>query len=422
MGMTITEKILARAAGKKSCAPGEIVEASVDVAMLHDIGTPGIQRPLKELGIEKLPASVEVVIIPDHFVPAPTAQAADNLKLTREFARRHHIENYYEVGRGGICHQVMAEKGHIRPGAVIIAPDSHTTTYGAFGAFAVGLGVTDMAIGLGLGKLWFKVPPTVKIVLTGKLRPAVSAKDVSLFLLRELGTEALSYKAMELAGNVIGEMSIDGRMCICDIAAEMGTKNCVIATDKTTMDYLQARTKKPLAPMASDPDARYEDVREFDVSALEPLVACPHVPTNVKPVREVAGAKIDQAFLGSCTNGRMEDLRIAASIFKKANAKVHRDVRLIITPASQEIYLDALREGLWETFVNAGALVTNPSCGACFGGHMGLLGAGETCISTSNRNFIGRMGSPKAGIYLASPATVAASAIAGRITDPTGKL
>jgi 3-isopropylmalate/(R)-2-methylmalate dehydratase large subunit len=420
--MTITEKILARASGKKSCAPGEIVEASVDVAMLHDIGTPGIQRPLKELGIEKLPASVEVVIIPDHFVPAPTAQAADNLKLTREFARKHHIENYYEVGRGGICHQVMAEKGHIRPGAVIIAPDSHTTTYGAFGAFAVGLGVTDMAIGLGLGKLWFKVPPTVKIVLTGKLRPAVSAKDISLFLLRELGTEALSYKAMELAGNVIGEMSIDGRMCICDIAAEMGTKNCVIATDKTTMDYLQARTEKPLTPIASDPDASYEAVHEFDVSTLEPLVACPHVPTNVKPVREVAGAKIDQAFLGSCTNGRMEDLRIAAGIFKKAGAKVSPDVRLIITPASQEIYLEALREGLWETFVNAGALVTNPSCGACFGGHMGLLGAGETCISTSNRNFIGRMGSPKAGIYLASPATVAASALEGRITDPTGKL
>jgi 3-isopropylmalate/(R)-2-methylmalate dehydratase large subunit len=420
--MNITEKILARASGRQSCAPGEIVEASIDVAMLHDIGTPGIQRPLKELGIEKLPSSVDVVIIPDHFVPAPTTQAADNLKLTRDFARKHHVEHYYEVGRGGICHQVMAEKGHIRPGIVMIAPDSHTTTYGAFGAFAVGLGVTDMAIGLGLGKLWFKVPPTVKIVLKGKLKSAVSAKDISLLLLRELGTEELSYKAMELAGNVIEEMSIDGRMCICDIAAEMGTKNCIIAPDKTTLDYLKARTNKPLMTLASDPDARYEDVKEFDVSSLDPLIATPHVPTNVQPVREVAGAKIDQAFLGSCTNGRMEDLRIAAQIFRKANAKVHPDVRLIITPASQEIYLEALQEGIMELFIKAGALVTNPTCGSCFGGHMGLLSAGETCISTSNRNFIGRMGSTKAEIYLASPATVAASAIEGRITDPTGRL
>ena len=416
MGMTITEKILARASGQSSCVPGDLVEANVDVAMLHDIGTPGIQSPLKELGITSLPPSVEVVIIPDHFVPAPTAKAADNLKLTREFARKHHVESYYEVGRGGICHQVMAEKGHIRPGEVIIAPDSHTTTYGAFGAFAVGLGVTDMAIGLGLGKLWFKVPQTVKIVLRGKLRPFTSAKDISLLLLRELGTEALNYRAVELTGNVIDEMSIDGRMCICDIAAEMSAKNCIIAPDKTTLAYLQARTKKPLPLLASDPDARYEEVREFDVSALEPLVASPHVPTNVHPVRAVAGVKIDQAFLGSCTNGRMEDLRIAARIIK--GKLLHPDVRLIITPASQEIYLAALQEGLWEIFINAGALITNPSCGACFGGHMGLLASGETCISTANRNFVGRMGSPKAEIYLASPATVAASAIAGRITDP----
>ena len=416
MGMTITEKILARAAGKSSCAPGEIVEANVDVAMLHDIGTPGIQSPLKELGITTLPPSVEVVVIPDHFVPAPTAKAADNLKLTREFARKHQVASYYEVGRGGICHQVMAEKGHIRPGEVIIAPDSHTTTYGAFGAFAVGLGVTDMAIGLGLGKLWFKVPPTVKVVIKGKLRPFTSAKDISLLLLKELGTEALSYKAMELAGNIIEEMTVDGRMCICDIAAEMSAKNCIIAPDKTTQAYLQARTKKPIQMLASDPDAAYEEVREFDVSALEPQVARPHVPTNVHPAREVAGVKIDQAFLGSCTNGRMEDLRIAAQIIK--GKQVHPDVRLIITPASQEIYLAAMQEGLSEIFIKAGALITNPSCGACFGGHMGLLASGETCISTANRNFLGRMGSPKAEIYLASPATVAASAVAGRIANP----
>ncbi len=417
MGMTITEKILARAAGKTSCTPGEIVEAGIDVAMLHDIGTTGIQGPLKELGITALPPSVEVVIIPDHFVPAPTAKAADNLKLTREFAKKHHVGSYYEIGRGGICHQVMAEKGHVRPGEVIIGPDSHTTTYGAFGAFAVGLGVTDMAIGLGLGKLWFKVPPTVKVVLQGKLRPATAAKDISLMLLKELGTEELSYKAVEMTGRVIDELSIDGRMCICDIAAEMGAKNCIIPPDKTTLDYLRARTAKPLSSLASDPGAAYEEIKEFDVSTLEPLIACPHVPTNVRPVREAAGAKIDQAFLGSCTNGRMEDLRIAAGIIK--GKKIHPEVRLIITPASQEIYRDALKEGLWEIFIDAGALITNPSCGACFGGHLGLLGEGETCISTANRNFIGRMGSPKASVYLASPATVAASALAGQIADPT---
>jgi 3-isopropylmalate/(R)-2-methylmalate dehydratase large subunit len=416
MGMTITEKILARASSKGQVYPGEIVEAKIDVVMLHDIGTPGIQRPLKELGIEKLPKQVEVVIIPDHFVPAPTAKAADNLKLTREFAKKHGIKSYYEVGRGGICHQVMPEKGHVRPGEVIIGPDSHTTTYGAFGAFAVGLGVTDTAIGLGMGRLWFKVPPTIKIVLSGQLRKGTAAKDVALFLLKELGTEKLSYKAAEISGPIIDEMSIDGRMCLCDIAAEMGAKNCVIPPDEKTVHYLKARVTKAIVPVMSDGDAAYEEVLTYDLSNLPPLVACPHVPTNVREVKEVEGIKIDQAFLGSCTNGRMEDLRVAAEILSKRD--VHPEVRLIITPASQEVYREALKEGLLEVFIKAGALITNPSCGACFGGHMGLLGDGEVCLSTSNRNFIGRMGSTKAEVYLASPATVAASAVAGVITDP----
>ena len=416
MGMTITEKILARASSKGQVYPGEIVEAKIDVVMLHDIGTPGIQRPLKELGIEKLPKQVEVVIIPDHFVPAPTAKAADNLKLTREFAKKHGIKSYYEVGRGGICHQVMPEKGHVRPGEVIIGPDSHTTTYGAFGAFAVGLGVTDTAIGLGMGRLWFKVPPTIKIVLSGQLRKGTAAKDVALFLLKELGTEKLSYKAAEISGPIIDEMSIDGRMCLCDIAAEMGAKNCVIPPDEKTVHYLKARVTKAIVPVMSDGDAAYEEVLTYDLSNLPPLVACPHVPTNVREVKKVEGIKIDQAFLGSCTNGRMEDLRVAAEILSKRD--VHPEVRLIITPASQEVYREALKEGLLEVFIKAGALITNPSCGACFGGHMGLLGDGEVCLSTSNRNFIGRMGSTKAEVYLASPATVAASAVAGVITDP----
>jgi 3-isopropylmalate/(R)-2-methylmalate dehydratase large subunit len=420
MGMTITEKILARASGQKSCAAGEIVEANIDVVMLHDIGTPGIQNPLKELGVEKLPSTVEVVIIPDHFVPAPTVKAAENLKLTREFAKKHNIKSYYELGRGGICHQVMAEKGHVKPGQVIVGPDSHTTTYGAFGAYATGLGVTDTAIALGIGKLWFKVPPSVKVVIRGKAGSAISAKDISLFLLKELSSEDVLNRALEFGGEIIEKMSVDGRMCLCDMAAEMGAENSVVPTDSISLEYLKERVKTPLSTVSSETDAVYERMVEFDISALEPQIACPPTPSNVKTVKEMERVKIDQAFLGSCTNGRMEDLRIAAQILK--NERVHPDVRLIITPASQEIYLQAMKEGLLEILVQAGGNITSPTCGVCFGGHSGLLAPGEVCISSSNRNFIGRMGSPKAEVYLASPATVAASAIEGRISDPRARL
>ena len=420
MEMTLTEKILARASGKASCKPGEIVEAKIDVVMLHDIGTPGIQSPLKELGIEKLPPSVEVVMIPDHFVPATTVKAAENLKLTREFAKKHQIKGYYEIGRGGICHQVMAEKGHVRPGQVIIGPDSHTTTYGAFGAFATGLGVTDTAIGLGLGILWFRVPPTIKIILRGKPGDAISAKDISLFLLKKLNSDDILNKALEMGGEIIDGMSVDGRMCVCDMATEIGAKNCIIAPDQVTMNYLKGRVKGSFSSVSADAGANYEDTMEFDMSGLEPQIACPPTPSHVKAVREVEGTRIDQAFLGSCTNGRMEDLRIAAQLLK--NEKVHPDVRLIITPASQEVYLDALKEGLLEIFIKAGGAITTPTCGVCFGGHSGLLASGEVCLSSSNRNFVGRMGSPKAEVYLASPATVVASAIEGKISDPRDRL
>lgn len=420
MGMTITEKILARATEKPSCAPGDFVEATVDVVMLHDIGTPGVQRPLRELGVEKLAPSVKVVIIPDHFTPAPTVKAAENLKLTREFARKHQIQDYYEIGRAGICHQVMAEKGHIKPGDIITGTDSHITTYGAFGAFATGGGVTDVSLALGIGRLWFKVPPTVKIILKGNLASTTSAKDLSLFLLKEFGSDDLLYKAIELEGKTMEQISVDGRMCICDMAAEMGAKNCVIYPDKITLDYLKERIKEPLSALSSDPDAHYEETFEFDVSDLEPLVACPPSPANVKSIKEVEGIKVDQAFLGSCTNGRMEDLRIAAQILK--NEQVYPEVRLIVTPASQEIYLQAMEGGLLEIFIKAGGTVTHPTCGACVGGHLGLLAPGEVCVSSSNRNFVGRMGSTEAEIYLASPATVAASAVEGTIADPRNRL
>lgn len=416
MGLTMAEKILARKSGRGEVSPGEIVEARVDVVMLHDVGTPGVQRPLRELGAEEIAPGVRCVIIPDHFVPAPTVQAAENLKLTREFARRMKLEHYYELGRGGICHQVMVEKGHVRPGDLIVAPDSHATTYGACGAFGTGLGVTDVAIALATGRLWFRVPESVRVTLEGKLAPGVSAKDVSLFLLGEFGESRLIYKSLELGGPVIDDLGLDGRLCMADMALEMGVKACLMATDGKMLGYLRRVVGGEVEPIFSDPDARYEEEYRLDLTGLEPMVSAPHSPANVKRVTEVEGIKVDQAFLGSCTNGRMEDLRLAASML--FGRRVHPEVRLLVTPASHEIYSRCLDEGLIQVFTAAGAVVTNPSCGACVGGHLGLLAGGETCISSSNRNFRGRMGSKEGQVYLASPATVVASALAGKISDP----
>lgn len=420
MGMTVTEKILSSSSGKKTCKPGDIIETRIDVVMLHDIGTPGIQNPLHELGVERLPSWVKVVIILDHFVPAPTVKSAENLKLTKEFAKKHKIKSYYEIGRAGICHQIMPEKGHVKPGQVIVGPDSHITTYGAFGAYATGLGVTDTAIAIGIGRLWFKVPNSIKVSINGKPDPAISAKDISLFLLKEFNSNQVLNKAIEFEGEIINKMSISDRMCLCNMAAEMGAENCIVNPDSLTLEYLKERVDSEFMIFSADPDANYEYEYEFDISNLEPLVACPPTPSNVKSVKEVMDIRIDQAFIGSCSNGRIEDLRIAAKILK--DEKVHPDVRLIITPASQEVYLQAIREGIVEIFIKAGGIITPPACGACFGGHLGLLAPKEVCISTSNRNFIGRMGSPEALIYLASPATVATSAIEGKISDPRERL
>lgn len=416
MGLTMVEKILAGHAGLDRVEPGQIVEAGVDVVMLHDVGTPGIQRPFKELGAERIADNVDCVIIPDHFVPAPTVQAAENLKITREFAERMGVKHYYELGRGGICHQVMVEQGHVLPGQIIVAPDSHATTYGACGALGTGLGVTDAAIALAAGKLWFRVPETVKIVLNGKLGRFVSAKDVALFLLKEFGESRLIYKAVEMTGPVIDGMSLESRECMADMALEMGVKACLFAPDAQTMSFLRQRAAQVPEPVLADPDAAYEEVLTFDLSDLSPVVAAPHSPSNGKPVGEVAGIRIQQAFLGSCTNGRLEDLRLAAEMLQ--GRTVHDGVRLIVTPASQAIYRQAIAEGLIQVFLSAGAFVTNPTCGACVGGHLGLIASGEVCISSSNRNFQGRMGSRDGQIYLASPAVVVASAMAGEIADP----
>jgi 3-isopropylmalate/(R)-2-methylmalate dehydratase large subunit len=416
MGMTLIEKILAGHSGHQTVKPGQIVEATVDTVMLHDVGTPGIQGPLAQLGLDRISDTVKCVIVPDHFVPAPTVQAAQNLKKTREFARKMGIQSYYEQGRGGICHQVMVEKGHVRPGQIIVAPDSHATTYGALGALGTGFGVTDVAIALGLGRLWFQVPETIKIVLNGKLGLYVTAKDVAIFLLKEFGSSRLIYKAIELSGPVIENMSIDGRLCLANMAFEMGVKTCLIAPDNQTMRFLGAKTDSTLEPVQADSDAAYAEVIALDLSELTPMVALPHHPSNGETIEKVKGVKVNQAFLGSCTNGRMEDLRIAAAMIK--GRAVHPEVRLIVTPASQAIYRMALEEGILQTLIDAGALVTNPGCGVCLGGHLGLIAPGEVCISSSNRNFLGRMGSVEGSVYLGSPATVMASAITGEITDP----
>lgn len=416
MAMTVTEKILASHTGQKKVSPGDIIECRIDTVMMHDIGTPGVQRPLQELGVDYINPLTEAVIIPDHFIPAPTVPAAENLKITREYAHLMGVQNYYEPGRGGICHQVMVENGHVRPGDTIIGTDSHTTTYGALGAFATGVGVTDMAIAIAAGSIWLRVPDSVKLQLEGELGLAVSAKDVALFLLGKFGDDGLLYQTAEFTGSAISNISVDGRLCLCNMAEAMGIKSAIIPPDEITLRYLKGRAKKAFTPVYSDADAEYFAVHHIDVSAIEPLAAVPHRPSYVRPVCELEGTRIDQAFLGACTNGRMEDLRLAADILK--GKKVHPNVRLIITPASQQVYRQALKEGLLDTFLEAGGLVTHATCGPCLGGHLGLLAAGEVCVATSNRNFVGRMGSPQAEVYLASPATVAASALKGYITDP----
>jgi 3-isopropylmalate/(R)-2-methylmalate dehydratase large subunit len=415
--MNIIEKILANASGKQNVSPGEIVEANIDAAMTHDLTGPLAIKSFREIGAKKVWDSNKVVIILDHLVPASSVISAGLHKTLRNFAEEQHIENFYDVGRGGVCHQVMPEKGHVRPGEVIVGSDSHTCTYGAFGAFATGIGSTEMAAVFATGKLWFKVPEVIKIEVTGKFQQLVTAKDLTLNIVGKIGADGAIYKGLEFGGSTIKDMTIDGRMVLSNMAVEMGAKAGLIEPDQKTVDYVKARTDKPFTPVKSDVDAKYERVVDVDISDLEPQVAFPHSVDNVKPVSEVEDVKVDQAFIGSCTNGRLEDLRAAAQILK--GKKIAWGVRLIVIPASQEIYLTALNEGLIKLFMDSGATVGNPNCGPCLGGHMGILAEGEACISTSNRNFIGRMGSTKSFVYLASPATVAASAITGKITDPT---
>jgi len=414
--VNILEKILARASGKEHVSPQEIVEARIDSAMVHDLTGPMTVQSWRKLGETRIRDPDRLVVIFDHLVPPPTEQATKAQRMMRDFVEEQGIKNFYEIGRGGICHQVMPEKGHVHPGDVIVGADSHTCTCGAFGAFSTGIGSTEMAAVLATGRLWFKVPRTIKINVHGSFAPFVTSKDLILQVLGKLGVSGANYRGIEFTGPTIEDMSIAGRMTLCNMSVEAGAKTGILAPDTKTVEYLSSRGGGSSQTLKSDEDAEYERTIDVEASALTPQIARPSSPDNVAPVEDLSETRIDQAFLGSCANGRTEDLRIAARILK--GKRLHDRVRMIVTPASQDVYRECLREGLLDIFTESGATVTNPGCGVCIGIHMGVLGPGDVCISSSNRNFVGRMGSPQAEIFLASPATVAASAITGKITDP----
>lgn len=415
MGMTITEKILARAAGLPAVKAGQLVNANIDVVMCHDVTTPPAISMLKKYGIERVFNVDKIIVTPDHFQPAKDIQSAELHKRLDTWAKERGIRYYYPLGKAGVCHALLPEQGHIRPGEVIVGGDSHTCTYGAFGAFSTGIGSTDLAAALATGKLWFKVPASMKFVLTGKLPAGVYSKDIILEIIRRIGTDGALYRAMEFTGSVVAQMSMEARMTITNMAIEAGAKSGIMPVDAVTKQYLQGRLKgnTTYTVFESDIDAQYVSVDIIDCSQLEPMVAFPHLPSNGRPISDCKGLPMDQCYIGSCTNGRIEDLRIAAAILKGKKVRI----RTIIVPATPQIWKQAMDEGLMDIFYNAGCVISAPTCGACLGGFMGILAAGERCISTTNRNFVGRMGHPKSEVYLASPATAAASAIEGKLAD-----
>ncbi|MBU4534881.1 MAG: 3-isopropylmalate dehydratase large subunit [Euryarchaeota archaeon] len=415
MTMTMAEKILARAAGKKETESGEIVMANIDVAMTHDLTGPLSVESFEKIGTPKVWDPEKIVVIFDHQVPADSIDAANNHLIMREFVKNQNINNFYDVNEG-VCHQILPEKGHIVPGELVVGTDSHTCTHGALGAFSTGIGSTDMAMVFSTGQLWFKVPETIRFKIEGSLRPHVYAKDVVLDIIGKVGADGATYKACEFAGETVTNMSVSDRMVMCNMAIEMGGKTGLVEPDQKTLQYVQNHSSKSYEIMKTDLDAPSLENMYIDVDELEPQIACPHNVDNVKGVSEVQGIEIDQVFLGSCTNGRISDLRDAAKILK--GKKVNSGVRMLVIPASRDIYRKALDEGLMNIFVDSGALVCNPCCGPCLGGHIGLLGPGEVSLSTSNRNFKGRQGSADAEVYLSSAAVAAASAITGKITDP----
>jgi 3-isopropylmalate/(R)-2-methylmalate dehydratase large subunit len=419
MGMTLTEKILARHAGLDRVEPGQIINGAVDLVLANELSAAvaiGVMRSIK--GASRVFDNEKIALVEDHFVPAKDAQSAKLAALMKEFAKEQNIKHFFDVGRGGIEHVVLPEEGLVAPGELIVGGDSHTCTYGAFGAFATGMGSTDIAAAFVLGEVWLKVPATIKLVYSGKPGAMVYAKDIMLKTIGTLGIDGATYRAIEYHGTTVDELSITGRITMANMAIEAGAKNGIFHADEKTIAYVKERTDRPFIVERADADARYERVIEIDIGSLEPQVACPHTPDNVHSISDVTRDEIavDQVFIGSCTNGYIEDLRIVAKILD--GKKVASNLRVIVNPGSQKVWMQAADEGILTKLAAAGCAVNTPGCGACFGGHMGTLGDGERAISTTNRNYVGRMGSPKAEVYLASPATCAASALTGKITDP----
>ncbi len=414
--MNITEKILASRCGLKEVKPGQLISAKVDITLANDITGPVAINEFRKIGVSKVFDKERVVFVPDHFVPNKDIKSAQQVKEVREFAREQDLLHFFEVGRMGIEHALLPDKGIVTAGDVVIGADSHTCTYGAIGAFSTGMGSTDIACAMASGETWLKVPSAIKVEFNGKLNKWVTAKDLILYLIGDIGVDGALYKTLEIGGSAIRELPMDGRFTICNMAIEAGAKNGIIAADDVTKAYLKNRSIRTPEFYYSDENAEYEKVIVYNTEDIEPVVAFPHLPGNTKPISKVGDIKINQAVIGSCTNGRLSDIKATAEILK--GRKVHKDVRLIVFPATQEIYLEALRNGYLETIIEAGGAVSTPTCGPCLGGHAGVLAAGERAISTTNRNFVGRMGHVESEVYLSSPYIAAASAVTGKISSP----
>lgn len=416
MGMTMTQKILAQAAGLESVVPGQLIMANVDMVLGNDITSPVAVKEFRKMGVDRVFDKNKIAIVPDHFTPNKDIKSAEQLKFIREFAKEMGIVNFFEVGQMGVEHALLPEKGLVVSGDVVLGADSHTCTYGALGAFSTGGGSTDMAAAMATGKSWFKVPEAIKFILKGKPSKWLSGKDIILHIIGMIGVDGALYESMEFAGDGLKYLSMDDRFTMANMAIEAGAKNGIFPVDEKTIEYVKEHSKRPYKVYEADKDAKYSAAYEIDLSKLKLTVAFPHLPENTKTIDEVGDVKIDQVVIGSCTNGRIEDMRTAAQILK--GRKVHPDVRCIIIPATQKIWKQAMNEGLFDIFIDAGAAVSTPTCGPCLGGHMGILAKGERALSTTNRNFVGRMGDPGSEVYLASPAVAAATAITGKISSP----
>ncbi len=416
MGMTMTQKILASHAGLESVKAGQLIEVNLDLVLGNDITTPVAINEFKKFGVDKVFNKSQIAIVPDHFTPNKDIKAAEQVKYVREFSNKMGIENFFEVGEMGIEHCLLPEKGLVVAGDVVIGADSHTCTYGALGAFSTGIGSTDMAAGMATGQTWFKVPSAIKFILKNKPAKWVSGKDIILHIIGMIGVDGALYKSMEFVGDGLNYLSMDDRFTMANMAIEAGGKNGIFPVDDKTVEYLKEHTEKEWKIYEADEDAEYDEVIEIDLSTLRPTVSFPHLPDNTRTIDNANGVDIDQVVIGSCTNGRISDLRIARDILK--GKKVKKGIRCIVIPGTQKTYLQALEEGIIKDLIEAGAVVSTPTCGPCLGGHMGILAKGERCVSTTNRNFVGRMGHVESEVYLASPAVAAASALTGKITDP----